>query len=152
MPERKHIPDDASYVIMDGNKKLAEYCRHCNRFTKGKSAHSTKEHRGNRLFKYVSPTPDGPASAPAPAPAPGPAPPPAGGNLATFPSHLDPATVPVVDRQVHFQDPLASYDFGTMPTFPGHLAQTDFQRRLAEFGLTPADSDDEDLFWIGLNM
>ena len=109
-----------------------DWCRHCNRFGKGKSAHSTTEHKGTqRLCAYAGPPPDStaaPAPAPSPAPTPAPAPSPAptaGGNLATLPAAPasgNPATlpaglsyssVPVVSTDSFLQgDRAANYDFG----------------------------------------
>ena len=119
MPKREHIPDDARHTITIDGKELAVYCRHCGKFFKGASMHSTAEHKGKQSYPYVGPAPSG-APAPAPAPAPDPAPSPApaaGGNLASFPSGLpsglDPTTIPVVDNA---ETAFAHSHFGTVST------------------------------------
>ena len=55
LPERKHIHDDTVYCVTIGGKDWAKYCRHCGRFVKGRSMHTTKEHNGKFKFKYVEP-------------------------------------------------------------------------------------------------
>ena len=104
MPPRKHIPDDASYTIKDdAGATLAIYCCHCGRFTKGRSAHATKDHKGRFLTPYAGPPPAAPAPAPAPAPT-------VGGNLATFPTEIDPSSVPVVDNDAYLLAKFAKDD------------------------------------------
>ena len=80
MPARENIADSDKFQITIGGVDLAKYCRHCGRFTKGRGAHHTSEHKGTRnRFEYKGPPS---AAAPAPAPAPAANPQTAGGNLA----------------------------------------------------------------------
>ena len=120
MPPRVNIPDDAKYCVIIHGKSLAVYCRHCGRFSKGDTMHTTLEHKGRVKTAYVAPTAGGSAPVPAPPPAPSPTPS-LSGQLATFPTGMDPADVPVIDNDELFpganQAGTANYDFGSMQAF-----------------------------------
>ena len=127
MPPRAHIPDNADYSISVDGKVMAIYCRHCGRFTKGDSQHSTLAHEGTRnKFAYVPPSGTAPAPAPAPAPS---LPPPitAGGNLADLNINLNDVPLATPDDFLHpgatsdifWQQ--TSYDFGSSP-LQAHLS------------------------------
>jgi hypothetical protein len=108
-------------VTMDG-KVVAKYCLHCGRYTKGKTVHSSAEHKG----KTYNPRPGGtPAPAPAPAPAaagavasfprPNVLQPPSApvATVASFPDGFDLSSVPVVDTDSFLCQP-ADYDTPVM--------------------------------------
>ena len=127
MPPRANIPDSADYSISIDGKVLAIYCRHCGRFTKGESKHSTITHEGTRnQFAYVPPASSG-GIAPAPAPAPPPSVPPIMANLADLGIDLDKVPLstpndfihPGASSDIFWQQ--TSYDFGSSP-LQAHLA------------------------------
>ena len=65
-------------------------------------------------------------------PAPAPAPPAIAAHLVTFPSHLDPSSVPVIENDSHTTGTTAftsigspNYDFSGMDTFEFNIAAAD---------------------------
>ena len=128
LPPRASIKDDAKFTIELNEKVEAIHCRHCNRYTKGATKHSTLEHRGNNRFSY---DPNAAATpAPAPAPAPGPAPAaacvaqlsPQGSRSVQF----DLSNVPTVDSGSLFRAcPDTMYDFGGMSSRMDQDTQAD---------------------------
>ena len=116
LPPRASIKDDDVFTIELNGKDEASYCRHCNRYTKGATKHSTKEHRGRQRFPY---DPNAATTAPAPTPAPAPA----GAAAcvaqvspqATRSVGFDLSNIPTVDSGSLFRAcPETMYDFGSM--------------------------------------
>ena len=115
---------------MDGVVR-AIYCRHCNRFCKGKSAHTTASHKGRFRFDYVGPPPPpgtGPGTAPPTAAAPPLVCPPTGGGspppvanlgLTTLPNGMQTSDIPGTGT---FQDHMADHDarVGAQVTFANY--------------------------------
>jgi hypothetical protein len=121
MPARENIPDEAEYSVLLDGKVVAQYCRHCGRFTKGASQHYTKTHTGTRLqFAYQGPAPSLPAAAL-------PAPVPVAGNVAHFSptaaASPPSAPVPSIDNQVFLRRQEVNYDFAAM-SVAGNLASS----------------------------
>ena len=174
MPPRKNVPDEPVLKIELNGKTLAIYCRHCGRFTKGSSAHTTADHKGKYKIEYAGPA-DTAAAAPAPAPAPSPSPSPKA-SVATLPNS-GPAPSPSasaspVAKVASLPEAAPKNNLSTLPEgmtpacipivendtfFNGPPATYDFgsmpafQANLQELGLVP-DPDDPDLMWFNLNM
>ena len=112
LPQRAHITDDAVYsVTTTDGKGTASYCRHCGRFTKGATAHTTEEHKGTiHRFPHDPNAPPETEKKNDAAPAAG-----ASAQLALVPENqpLDLSHVPQVSTQ-DFLNRQVDYDFGNM--------------------------------------
>ena len=112
-----HVSDDANLTISMNGKVVSKGCRHCKRYTRGTSMHSTLEHKGRNKVAYKPP--DG-AAAPAPAPAPSPS---LSASLAQVPaaaptsrvSFEDTADEPFSPGPMLRASPRTTYDFSNMP-------------------------------------
>jgi hypothetical protein len=123
LPVRGSIKDTDVFAIQINGKDEAFYCRHCDRYTKGATKHTTAEHRGKNRFPHDPNAAATPRAAPAAASAPAAAPVSAPAPAAACVAQLSPQPiksvqfegVPVVDSSSLFRAcPETLYDFGDM--------------------------------------